>query len=216
MYGVKKLIDYIVTPGMGANCYLVSCDQTGKAVLIDPGAGSRMILNWLNKHNLDIRYILLTHGHCDHIGAVEELRRELGLQVAIHKDDADMLLDPAKNLSLYLGKSVKLSPAEILLEDNQELTVGNTTVKVLHTPGHTPGSICLLTEEGLISGDTLFNGSVGRTDFPGGNMKVLIDSISRKLLPLDDNTPVYPGHESKTTIGRERKYNPFICGNYEL
>jgi len=216
MFGVKELIDSIVTPGMGVNCYLVSCDQTRKAVLIDPGAGSQMILEWLNKHDLDIQYILLTHGHYDHIGAVEELRRKLGLQVAIHKDDADMLLNPAKNLSHFLGKNVALSPAEILLEDNQQLKLGKIILKVLHTPGHTPGSICLLTGEGLISGDTLFNGSVGRTDFPGGNMQVLIDSISRKLLQLDDNTPVYPGHESKTTIGRERKYNPFISGNYEL
>lgn len=197
---------------MGVNCYLLTCGQTKKAILIDPGAGSKMIQNWLKEKDQEIIYILLTHGHYDHIGSVEYLRNELQVQVAIHKDDAEMLTNPAKNLSSFLGKDVKLSPAEILLDDNQELKVGEITLKVIHTPGHTPGGICILTDDGLISGDTLFNGSVGRTDFPGGDMQKLISSIQNRLMDLPDETVVYPGHESRTTIGRERSSNPFING----
>lgn len=208
------MIESIVTPGMGVNCYLVSCDKTRKAILIDPGAGSRRILDWLQKRNLDILRIILTHGHYDHIGAVEQLRKELKVEVAIHQDDADMLADPAKNLSRYSGLAIKVLPAEIILQDNQEFLVGEMKIKILHTPGHTPGGICLLTEEGLLSGDTLFDGSIGRTDFPGGDMATLLKSIKDKLMVLNDDVQVFPGHESTTTIGRERKFNPFINGAF--
>lgn len=210
------MIEGIVTPGMGVNCYLLSCPETKKAILIDPGAGSKVIANWIKEKEILVSSILLTHGHYDHIGAVEDLRELLGVKVAIHKDDAEMLIDPFKNLSRFMGQNMVLSPAEILLEDNQVLDLGNLTLTVLHTPGHTPGSICLLTDDGLISGDTLFNGSVGRTDFPGGSMKKLLKSIHQKLMVLDDDVKVYPGHESPTTIGRERLYNPFINGTLKL
>ena len=206
------MIESIVTPGMGVNCYLVSCDKTGKAILVDPGAGSKMISNWLKEKNKDVQYIVLTHGHWDHLGAVEDLRRELGVKVAIHKDDAAMLTDPKLNLSYYSGRNMALSPAEILLEDNQILKIGEMEVKVLHTPGHTPGGICLLTKDGLLSGDTLFSTSIGRTDFPNGDLNLLLKNIREKLMVLDDNLPVYPGHEEFTSIGREKKYNPYLNG----
>lgn len=207
------MIESIKTPGMGVNCYLLACERTKKAILIDPGAGSKMIESWVKDKDFEIVNILLTHGHYDHIGSVEYLRKEFNTQVAIHKDDAEMLTDPTKNLSSFLGMGVTLSPAEILLEDNQEIEVGEMSLKVIHTPGHTPGGICILTDDGLISGDTLFDGSVGRADFPGGNMQVLISSIQNRLMDLPDETVVYPGHESRTTIGREKSSNPFINGN---
>ena len=206
------MIESIVTPGMGVNCYLVSCDKTGKAIVVDPGAGSNMISKWLKEKNKDVEYIVLTHGHWDHLGAVEDLRRELGVKVAIHKDDAAMLTDPKLNLSYYSGRNMALSPAEILLEDNQVLKIGEMEVKVLHTPGHTPGGICLLTKDGLLSGDTLFSTSIGRTDFPNGDLNLLLKNIREKLMVLDDNLPVYPGHEEFTSIGREKKYNPYLNG----
>lgn len=206
------MIGKIVTPGMGVNCYLVSCNKTNKAIVIDPGAGAKRILNWLKESGKEISLIVLTHGHYDHIGAVEDLRKELNVKVAIHEDDAEMLKDPAKNLSSYMGKNLVLSSAEIILKDNQEITIGEMIIKVFHTPGHTPGGICLLTEDGLISGDTLFNGSVGRTDFPGGDMRQLLQSIEEKIMILNDEIKVFPGHESDTSIGRERKTNPFING----
>lgn len=206
------MIDTIVTPGMGVNCYLVSCDKTKKAVLIDPGAGSKRISEWLKEKDLDIELIILTHGHYDHIGAVEYLRNELNVKVAIHQDDAEMITDPAKNFSKLLGLNISLHPADIILQDNQEISVGEMTIKILHTPGHTPGGICILTEQGVFSGDTLFDGSIGRTDFPGGDLKTLLKSIREKLLVLSDEIKVYPGHESATTIGEERKSNPYING----
>lgn len=208
------MIESIVTPGMGVNCYLVSCDKTKKAIVIDPGAGTKKIRNWLKERNLDITLIVLTHGHYDHIGSVENLRSEFKVELAIHQEDAEMLTNPVKNLSRYSGLDITLLPAEIILQDNQELTVGEMKIKILHTPGHTPGSICLLTEEGLLSGDTLFDGSVGRTDFPGGDTRKLLKSIQNKLMVLKDDVQVFPGHESTTTIGRERESNPFINGAF--
>lgn len=209
------MIESIITPGMGVNCYLFSCNKTKKAILIDPGAGSKRILNWLKESGKEPELILLTHGHYDHIGAVEFLRNELQVEVAIHQDDAEMITNPVKNLSRYSGLDITLHPAEVLLEDNHEITVGESKVKILHTPGHTPGGISVLTEEGLFSGDTLFDGSIGRTDFPGGDMRKLLQSIREKIMVLDDQIKVYPGHESTTTIGRERESNPYLNGVFE-
>ena len=206
------MIKRIVTPGMAANCYLVSCEKTNKAFIIDPGAGCEMILNTIKENKMDISLIILTHGHFDHIGAVESLRKDLQAKVAIHKNDADMLVSSEKNLSRFVGMDIALSPADILLEDDEKIVIGELKVKVLHTPGHTSGGICLLTEQGLFSGDTLFAGSIGRTDFPGGSMSQLLQSIKEKIMVLNDDIVVYPGHESNTTIGRERRTNPFING----
>lgn len=200
------------TPGMGANCYLVSGEKTKQAVLIDPGEGGKQILGWVRQYDVEVILIIITHAHFDHIGAVEDLRKELGVKVAVHEDDAEMLTSPRLNLSTFFGPGAVVSAAEILLKDNQELTVGEMKIKILHTPGHTPGGICLLTGQGLFSGDTLFDGSIGRTDFTGGNMDMLIKSIQEKLLVLDDELPVFPGHGPATTIGRERKLNPFLKG----
>jgi len=208
------LIERKVTPGMGANCYLVSCEKTKKEAVIDPGSGSQMLSKWIKEHDVEITRIILTHGHYDHIGAVEDLRREFQAKVAIHQDDAEMLNNSRKNLASFMGWDFTIPPADILLEDNQVIEIGEKKLQVLHTPGHSPGSICLLLEDGLISGDTLFEGSVGRTDFPGGDMRKLLKSIHQKLMVLNDNTKVYPGHEGSTTIGRERMSNPYVNGSF--
>lgn len=208
------MIERKVTPGMGANCYLVSCEKTKKAAVIDPGSGSQMLIKWIKEHDVEITHIILTHGHYDHIGSVEDLRREFQAKVAIHQDDAEMLNNSVKNLASFMGWDFTIPPADILLQDNQVLEIGEKKLQVLHTPGHSPGSICLLLEDGLISGDTLFEGSVGRTDFPGGDMRKLLNSIHQKLMVLNDNTKVYPGHEAATTIGRERMSNPYVNGSF--
>jgi len=195
---------------MGANCYLVSCPETKKAAIIDPGANSAGIQRWIAEEGVQVEYILLTHGHFDHIGAVDELRELYQAKVGIHKEDAIMLTSGAHNLSRMLGRSYDFKSADFLLEDGQVVQVGNLTLTVIATPGHTPGGVCFLTSEGLISGDTLFDGSIGRTDFPGGSYQELIDSIVKKLLVLPEDTKVYPGHGPETTIGREKRDNPFL------
>jgi len=208
------MIDRIVLPVLETNCYLIGCASTGKAILVDPGSGAEMISVWLKEKNQDVELIVLTHGHFDHIGAVEDLRRELGVKVAIHKDDAPMLIEPALSFAGLSGGRSRISPADILLEDNQELRIGDMVVKVIHTPGHTPGGVCLLTQDGLISGDTLFDRSIGRTDLPGGSSRLLLNSIREKLLVLDEHLPVFPGHGDATTIGREKRKNPYLNGTW--
>lgn len=198
---------------MGANCYILSCPETKKAVVIDPGDEGDRIQSWVLEKGYHVEYILLTHGHFDHIGAVAELRDAFGVKVGIHAKDADMLTEGRKNLSSIsgsAGSSIQTKPADFLLEDGQMITFGSITLTVLATPGHTLGGVCFLTSEGLISGDTLFAGSIGRTDFPGGSLEQLLDGIKQKLMVLPEETLVFPGHGEATTIGREKRSNPFL------
>ncbi|MDA8229639.1 MAG: MBL fold metallo-hydrolase [Desulfitobacterium hafniense] len=195
---------------MGANCHLYYCNETKKAALVDPGAEADRIFRWVQEKGVKVEYILLTHGHLDHIGAVDELRDQLGAQVGIHSGDSAMLTDARKNMSSYFGSAVVLKPADILLQDGQVIMVGKEKITVLATPGHSLGSVCFLTGDGLISGDTLFAGSIGRTDFPGGSLNELLNGVTKKLLVLPEETRVYPGHGENTTIGKEKRENPFL------
>lgn len=195
---------------MGANCYIISCPETKKAAVIDPGADAINLHRWILEKGYQVEYILLTHGHVDHIGAVDDLRELFQAKVGIHEGDAAMLTDGNKNLSSYMGPALEMKPADLLLNDGQVLTVGKESITVISTPGHTPGGISFLTSVGLLSGDTLFEGSIGRTDFPGGSHEQLLDRIEKKLLILPEETRVYPGHGSDTTIGREKRENPFL------
>ena len=204
------MIDKRAVGMIGANCYLFVCDETKKAVVIDPGAEGQKLYRWVSEKGVEVEYILITHGHADHIEAVDELRDLLGAKVAIHLADAEMLTDGKKNLSGLLGKSLTYKPADILLKDGDVLTVGKESIKVIATPGHSQGSVCFLTREALFSGDTLFAGSIGRTDFPGGSLEQLLRGVEEKLLILPVETRVLPGHEGETTIGREKASNPFL------
>jgi glyoxylase-like metal-dependent hydrolase (beta-lactamase superfamily II) len=196
---------------MGANCYLFACMESKKAALIDPGADGKTIYRWVLDKGFKVDYILLTHGHVDHIGAVDELRSLIGdVQVGIHAEDAGMLSDGRKNLSSYFGPGLVLKSADLLLQDGQKITVGQQSLKVIYTPGHSPGGVCYLSSEGLFSGDTLFAGSIGRTDFPGGSFDQLIKGIKEKLMVLPEDTRVFPGHGEETTIGFEKRENPFL------
>jgi len=195
---------------IAANCYIIGCEKTAWGAVVDPGAEGGRILKRLESLNLKCKYIILTHGHVDHIGALKEVREATGAEVIIHKDDAGMLTSPAQNLSLFMGTMLKFDAADRLLEDGDKIQVGNLTLEVIHTPGHTPGGICLKLGNDLITGDTLFAGSVGRSDFPGGDHNVLINSIKSKLLIYPDDTNVYPGHGPASTIGQEKKTNPFF------
>lgn len=195
---------------MDANCYIIGCDKTKVAAVVDPGAEGGRILNRLKSLGLTCKYIILTHGHVDHIAALKEVREATGAQVLIHTQDAGMLTNPGLNLSMFMGSALKFKEAERLLEDGNKVQVGEVIVEVIHTPGHTPGGISLKVGQDLITGDTLFQGSVGRSDFPGGNHNVLINSIKTKLMVYPDETKVYPGHGPASTIGAEKRYNPFL------
>lgn len=196
---------------MTLNCYLYFCPDTKKGIVIDPGDGAQDIMAWAEAKGVKLERIVLTHGHIDHIGAVQELTTAYGLPVSIHKDDVSMLATPSLNLSTFSATPLRLSTDTIdILNDGDIISVGSLSAEVLHTPGHTPGGICLKTADGVFTGDTLFKYSVGRTDFPGGNMRDLISSIQTRLMVLPDSTAVFPGHEDVTTIGNERAFNTMI------
>ena len=194
----------------GTNCYIVACPETGESAVIDPGSPDPWVLATLREHGLKPSRIILTHGHLDHIGGVADVKAATGARVAVHGADAPMLTDPMLNGSAYFGMPVTAPAPDQLLRDGDQLQVGNLTFQVIHTPGHTPGGICLYTPGHLIAGDTLFAGSIGRTDLAGGDYHALIQSIRTRLLPLSADTVVYPGHGPTTTIGDEAEYNPFL------
>jgi glyoxylase-like metal-dependent hydrolase (beta-lactamase superfamily II) len=203
---VKKLE---VGPIM-ANCYILGCETTKEAVVIDPGDDADRILMALAKSELKVKYLINTHGHFDHAGANKRMKEATGAQIAIHPGDEPMLGELSKSAMMFGLATENSPPADLLLNDGDEISFGRITLKVIHTPGHSKGGICLYTKETLFAGDTLFAGSIGRTDLPGGDYDTLISSIKDKLLKLDDQTLVYTGHGPETTIGKEKKINPFL------
>ena len=195
---------------LGTNCYIAFCENTKKAVVIDPGGDAARILALVNREGLAVEAIINTHGHADHVLANVKVQEGTGAPIWIHSADADMLGSGSRNLSAYMGSSTTCGAADRLLADGEALTIGDFTLKVLHTPGHTPGGISLLGDKAVFVGDTLFAESIGRTDFPGGSYSQLIQSIKTKLMVLDDDVKAFPGHGPATTIGWERRQNPFI------
>jgi hydroxyacylglutathione hydrolase len=178
------------------NCYILGCESTREGAVIDPGSEADRIVKEISRSDLRIRYILITHGHFDHTGGVQEIKRVTGAPVWIHPLDAGGLpIQPDNEFS-----------------DGQKLPLGNFELTVIHTPGHSPGCVCLHAPGAIFSGDTLFAGSIGRTDFPGGDHNKLIQGVVRKIFPLGDVLRVYPGHGPHSTVGNERKHNPFFQG----
>jgi len=195
---------------MDSNCYIIGCEETKEAAVVDPGAEGKRILKKVEAQGLSVKYIILTHGHADHIGALAEVREATGASVLIHAEEANMLTSAKLNLSAFVGPKLDTKPAEQLLQDGDIVHVGRLELKVIHTPGHTGGGISLECGPHLITGDTLFAGSVGRSDFPGGNHSQLIASIKNKLLVYPPETRVFPGHGPESTIAEEKRYNPFL------
>lgn len=196
---------------IGTNCYIVFSEGSRDAAIIDPGGSTDRILSVVKNEQLNVKFIINTHGHADHVWANLAVKKAVGAPILIHEDDADMLNSGHRNLSAFIGGSVSCGPADKLLKEGDVIKIADDIeLTVIHTPGHTPGGICLLTEGVLFSGDTLFAESIGRTDFPGGSYRQLITNIKDKLMPLDDDLKVLPGHGPETSIGWERKMNPFI------
>lgn len=206
------IIESITSGIIETNGYVVGDPVSRTGMFIDaPDEGAAGMLELAHRHSLTITHIINTHGHWDHIPGNYALKINTGASVLIHENDAHYLLDPT-TLLFQLPFSIEPMTPDGYLNDNQILKLGNLQFIVLHTPGHTAGSICLYepNEKVLFSGDTLFSGSVGRTDLPGGNWEILLESIKQRLLVLPDSTIVYPGHGSSSTIGTERRENPFL------
>ncbi|MFS1514147.1 MBL fold metallo-hydrolase [Chengkuizengella sp. SCS-71B] len=196
---------------LATNAYLISNPREKKAIIIDPGMRPQLLIEHITELQIDA--ILLTHAHLDHIGGVDEIRKLKKCPVYLHKLESKWLTDPELNGSTRwpeLGPPFSTAPAEFTLEEGQTLRFLDTEFKVLHTPGHSPGSVSFLHGENIFSGDVLFQHSMGRTDLPGGNSEQLYESIYEKLFVLKDTVKVHPGHGPSTTIGHEREHNPFL------
>jgi glyoxylase-like metal-dependent hydrolase (beta-lactamase superfamily II) len=194
-----------------ANCFIVGCDKTRKAAIIDPGGDADRLLSVLERESLELSAIINTHGHFDHVGGNKAVKAATGADLMIHREDAPMLAHLTHAAAAWGLRSEESPPPDRLLEDGDLINFGNLQFKVIHTPGHSPGGICLHveSEQSLFVGDTLFAGSIGRTDLPGGDYDTLIRSIQTRLFVLPDETAVYNGHMEPTTIGQEKRFNPF-------
>ncbi|WDP92667.1 MAG: MBL fold metallo-hydrolase [Desulfobacter sp.] len=193
-----------------ANCFILGCEKTKEAAVIDPGDDADRILMALAKSELRVKYLINTHGHFDHVGANKRMKEATGADIACHPEDEPMLVELSRSAAMFGLSAENSPPADLLLKEGDEVSFGEITLKVIHTPGHSPGGICLYTPGHLFAGDTLFMGSIGRTDLPGGNYDTLISSIKTKLLDLPEDTMVYTGHGPETNIGNEKRMNPFL------
>lgn len=207
-------IDRLILGEFQTNGYVVRRDESAvDCLIIDAGLDAGDLIRFIKQHELHPVAVVLTHGHADHIVGLAALRQSFPeVTTYIHALDADMLADPEANLSAFAGLAFTAEPADVLLEEGDTVEEAGIVLEVLHTPGHTPGGICLYapSEDTIFVGDTLFADSVGRADFPGGDMEQLIGSIRSKLLTLPEATAVYPGHGMRTTVGREKRTNPFV------
>lgn len=195
---------------MGTNAYIVLDEGTMEAALIDPGDEADKLLSALESKGASLNCIILTHAHFDHILALPEIKEKTGASLLVHKDDAPMLADNSLNLlSRFSGKDAAFPSPDRLLSDGDTVKLGSSEITVIHTPGHTPGSICLSVGDDLISGDTLFRESIGRYDFPGGDFDTIMDSL-QKIKVLDIKGKIYPGHGMSTTLEHELSYNTYL------
>ncbi len=199
-----------VTGVLEVNCYIIADEETKEGILIDPGDASSEILNFIKENQIKIKYIINTHCHFDHIGGNSYFKTHTGALFAIHRAEKP-LLDRAEIGASTWGFSIDKSPEpDLYLEEGDILKAGNLNINVIHTPGHSPGGICLKIEDKIITGDTLFAGGIGRTDFPGGDYDTLIRSIKEKLFIYPNDTKIYPGHGPSSTIENEKIFNPFF------
>jgi len=206
----KVIIEKLEVGPLASNCYIVGAESNNEGIIVDPGAEANKILQKVEDLGLEVKFIVVTHGHFDHLDALEEIKEATGAEVAIHAADARALQASNPLGAVFHLSSQTPPPPGRLLQGGDSIDVGDLHFLVLHTPGHTPGGICLLGEGVVFSGDTLFNFAIGRADLPGSSYNQLMNSLHTKLMVLPDNTVVYPGHGPETTIGNERQWNPSL------
>lgn len=210
------MIQEVIPVGMlQCNCYVLGDETTGEAVVIDPGDDVEKVQEVLTRHKLTPKYIVATHAHIDHVGGLEKLGRASGAAVMMHQADLPLYQNLAAQAAWLGVRPPDTIEVSEFLREGDHLRWGLRALEVLHTPGHSPGSLSLYLpgdDNRVFSGDTLFQASIGRTDLWGGSYDEILNSIEGKLLPLDDRTPVFPGHGPATTIGHERRFNPFLRG----
>lgn len=192
----------LVVGDIMTNCYILGDNKSKEAVIIDPGGDAKLILSILKERDYCLKYIINTHGHADHIAGNQIIADSTGAKILVHENDANMLGDSLLNLSSFLGHEIT-SKYDITLKEGDVIEMEWLKLKVIHTSGHTLGGICLLADDFIFTGDTLFASGIGRTDFPGGSYKTIIESITKKLLVLDKTLTIYPGHGEHSTIGNE-------------
>jgi len=204
------LLMRLVVGPLQVNCFILADEKTREAVVIDPGDDAQDILLIIKEKGLKVLYIVNTHGHFDHIGANKAIKEATGAEILIHEGDSAVLASAPSQSAMFGMKSVSSPSADRFVKHGDVIRAGEVSLKVLHTPGHSPGGICLLEEGIVFTGDALFAGSIGRTDFPGGDLATLLRSIKTNLLTLPDDTKVFSGHGPASTIGDERRENPFL------
>lgn len=206
------LINTYVAGPVQANNYLVVDEVSKEAILIDCSDYVEEIIDYVKKNNLKVKYILLTHGHFDHVLGINRMNEVLGAKVYVHEGDKEQVVNTRSVMTMFglPTEGVENPKITATLSDAGELTLGNQVIKVIETPGHTPGGVCYLIGDCLFSGDTLFHGTIGRTDLPGGSFQQIKHSVKDVLFALDENIKVYPGHGEPTSIGYEKKFNDIV------
>ncbi len=203
-------LESLVVGPIQVNCFIITCSTTQQTAIVDPGDDAERILKTCAASSLNVTTILLTHGHFDHIGAVQQIKEATGAEIILHRADEFLIAAAPMQAAAFGMPAPKTFSVDRFVAEGDDISVGELTAKVIETPGHTPGSICFHFDDGLFAGDTLFYGGIGRTDLPGGSYSQILNSIKTKLFVLPDELKVYCGHGPATTIGREKKYNPFV------
>lgn len=209
------LLERLVISPFQSNCWILGCEETREGVVIDPGGEAARILEAVAAHQLTIRYAIHTHGHLDHASATAIVQRKTGCQVLIHRADKGLLYNLPLQATIFEVEAPETPKIDLYIREGNRVSFGRYALSVIETPGHSPGGVCLKLEGDkptLFSGDTLFQGSIGRTDIWGGSYEQLIRSIREKLWHLSDETIIHPGHGQSTTLGIEKRDNPFLQG----
>jgi glyoxylase-like metal-dependent hydrolase (beta-lactamase superfamily II) len=204
-----SITKFVLGP-ISTNCYLLACNKTKEAAIIDPAEEDNAIFDKIEDENYSLKYVINTHGHFDHIGGNKILKEKYCAKILIHRSDENMIINPQLYCSFKIGNTYNSPPADKYLEDGMVIKIGEIEISILHTPGHSPGSVSLIVDKNIFTGDTLFANGIGRTDLTGGSMEQIMHSIKEKLKLFNDDYTILPGHGSMSTIGEEMRNNPWL------